>query len=171
MEESSSADTVSEVPQALVNPQREVPALAGPSQGVPLAEMNDEQSLFYENHFRPAFLAGTPIDVGQESGYVRAMGIELASEINSDPDAPKEIRRLLRAYGRPWWEIADTYFLDGDFASGYAVWGRRVPFGLYVNLAPSLGHPRISALTVLYWAGNHLTRRGIRGFEDVMDRL
>lgn len=168
MQDVSAPDPSNKFPQALVHPGVAVPTF-GLAREAPADPV--EQESFYVSHFRPAFIAGAPLDVGKETGYVLRMRAELAGTVGADPTAPRELRRLLRAYGRPSREIAETYFLEGDFAGGYAAWGRRVPLSVYVNLASSLGHPRLNALTVFYWAGNHLTRRGVRGLEDVMDRL
>lgn len=156
------------------------PALVSPGCAVPPATISDApdvepqfdaaQQRFYDEHFRPAFLSGAPIDVGKERGYLTKLRFELAGTIDSSPDAPRVIRRFFRAYG-PSWEIATTYFLEGDFERGFREYERRIPEVIYLNLAASLGHPRLSALTVLRWAEGHVTDRGIRGLGDVMGRL
>ena len=166
----SAVGAPAEYAQALLTPGRAVPAFPG-SEWSGSSPLSVEQQRFHDEQFRPAFLAGEPIDVGINTGYVFEMCSELAGMLGTGPTAPREMRRLLRAYGRPRWEIADTYFLEGDFAAGYAEWGTFVPIPLYVNLAAPLGHPRLIALTVLHWAGNHITKRGVRGLGDVMDRL
>lgn len=155
---------------ALTHPGMPVPptVISGPLSTDP--QLDAVQQRFYDDHFRPAFLSGAPIDVGNAVGYVHKLWFELATGLGSDAEAPREIRRLLQAYG-PSWEVADTYFLEGNFEAGYAEWGVRVPQNLYVNLAATLGHPRLSAVTVLWWSDFHITKRGIRGRGDVMDRL
>lgn len=135
------------------------------------APLSSARRRFFEEHFRPAYFDRAPLDVGADDGYVYQLWMELVQAMPSDVHVAKEIRRLLRTYRYPRWHIADTYYLEGDFAAGFESWGISVNEPLYVNLASAVGHPRLDALTVLYWSGNYITSRGIRGLGDVIQRL
>lgn len=139
--------------------------------------MGDKQRRFFQREFRPAFLAGDPLNVGDESGYVAAMLVDLARRWPEDQSAPGTIRRLAKTYeGRgglvfPKFVIADTYFLEGDFQAGYDAVDDRKPLSWALTLGRVLGHPRLSALTVFRWSENHITSKGLAGFEKILDSL
>lgn len=139
--------------------------------------MGDEQRHFFRHEFRPAFLAGDPLEVGDESGYVAAMLVDLARRWPEDESAPESIRRLAKTYeGRGGlvfsrFVIADTHFLEGDFQAGYDAVGDRKPLRWALSLGRALGHPRLSALTVFWWSENHITSKGLAGFEPILDSL
>lgn len=154
---------------ALTAPTRALPAFA-PLRGAS-GQIGASQARYYSSTFRPAFFAGAPIDVGADSGYVEVLWTELAESIRNGTEQPRTLRRLLRSYGKGRWAIADTYFLEGDFAAGVAEWGRLLPQHLYVNLAPTLGHMPVDPLMVFYWSRNHITPLGIRALDGVMGHL
>lgn len=137
--------------------------------------MNRLQRSFYEKDFRPGFLSNDPVEVGDETRFVTVMFYELADSVDDDPAATEHIRRLVRTYPSgivfPRFIVADTYFLEGDFAAGYEALGRRIPMPTYLNLAGPLHHPRLLPETLFDWSGSHITKRGIRGIDEIFDGL
>jgi hypothetical protein len=81
---------------------------------------------------------------------------------------------LIDAYedaGAPYFAnsaLADFYFLEGDFASGYSALGTQPHPAHHLSLAPHLGHPQLTAGQVLWWAPGGFTQKGRRELGSAM---
>jgi hypothetical protein len=111
---------------AAVSPKapRRVPKFY-PDSGRP--EMNRLQKSFYRRTFLPSLLDGKPVDVQGQTGYGSVLLYELLDERRTNPlEARRTLGNLLSAYRSrdlPSYAesaLADFYFLEGDFAAGYA---------------------------------------------------
>lgn len=67
--------------------------------------------------------------------------------------------------------LADFYYLEGDFASGYAALGNLVDQSTHLSLAPYLGHPRLTYAQVMRWSEGSITTKGIRHYGAIMEAL
>lgn len=138
--------------------------------------LNRLQRSFYLRDFTPGFLAGDPVDVNGQPGYASVMFYELAERIDVDPTVLTEIRRLADTYGEgipnglPYRTVADTYFLEGDFAAGYKAYSHYPKLHLYLALTDHLGHLPVAAIDVFSWMERDPDRR-IANTQEMFDRL
>ena len=109
--------------------------------------MNRLQKSFYRRTFLPSLLAGDPVDVQAQWGYALVLLYDLIEERRTNPtEARLTLESLVSAYRGSYLPLsvqtalADFYFLEGDFASGYAALG--------VWISPS-HHLSLSAQTCL----------------------
>lgn len=146
--------------------------------GLDRPEMNRLQKSFYRRTFLPSLLAGDPVDVQGQSGYGSMLIHELLDERRTNPiGARHTLESLLSAYrsnDRPLYAesaLADFFFLEGDFASGYAALGPWLSPSHHLTLATHLGHPALTAMQVLRWAEYGITRKGIGHYGAILDAL
>lgn len=146
--------------------------------GLERPEMNRLQKSFYRRTFLPSLLAGDPVDVQGQSGYGSMLLYELLDERRTNPiGARRTLESLVSAYrgaDRPLYAesaLADFYFLEGDFASGYAALGDQVSPSHHLTLSAHLGHPPLTAMQVFRWAEYGITRKGIGHLEAIFHAL
>lgn len=159
--------------------KRRVPTFDGSRFG-PLPPMNRLQRSFYTRDFRPGVLERDPVEVDDQPGFALQLREELVRQRASDPVANDHLRFLARAYS-DWRSfpiaretLADTYFFEGDTEGAYRAYDDHLPLGTHLALARTLGFPRLTAATVVWWAGSgKLTRskHGLGSIDAIMDRL
>lgn len=162
---------------AAVNPKtpRRVPKFY-PDSGRP--EMNRLQKSFYRRTFLPSLLAGEPVDVKGQTGYGSVLLYELLDERRTNPlEAGRTLGNLLSAYRSrdlPSYAesaLADFYFLEGDFAAGYAALGIWASPSHHLTLGAHLNHPPLTAMQVLRWGEWRITRKGIGHLDEIVPAL
>jgi hypothetical protein len=141
-------------------------------------EMNRLQKSFYRRTFLPSLLAGDPVDVQGQSGYGSVLVHELLDERRTNPiEARDTLESLVGAYrymDRPYYAestLADFYFLEGDFASGYATLGSQATPSHHLTLSAHLDQPRLTARHVLRWAEYGITQKGLGHLRGIVDAL
>lgn len=143
--------------------------------------MNRLQASFYRRIFRPAFIAGDPVDVGSQEGYGIVMLHELLDQFETDPFGAEDgLRLLMKAYpdtaGASAAEdcLRDVLLLQARWAEAFEL---RMPIwnslSMTLGLAPELGHPRLKPKWVFSWGQGRISRTTIRklDFEDVFGFL
>jgi hypothetical protein len=140
--------------------------------------MNRLQNPFYRRIFLPSLLAGEPVDVQGQSGYALVLLYDLIDERRTNPiEARRTLESLVNAYRG--WDIplhakdalADFYFLEGNFASGYAALGVWISPSHHLSLSSHLDHPRLTAQQIFRWGESRITRKGLRHLEALMNSL
>ncbi|MFC9352877.1 hypothetical protein [Arthrobacter sp. NPDC057013] len=92
-------------------------------------------------------------------------------------EAKRRLERFVRSFdGTPapydaQEVLADFYFLEGDFASGYALLGEQATPSLYLTLAEHLNHPPLTAWQVFKWAEYGITKKGFEHVDVLLDAL
>ncbi|UNK47099.1 hypothetical protein [Arthrobacter sulfonylureivorans] len=140
--------------------------------------MNRLQNSFYRRVFLPSLLAGDPVDVQGQSGYGLVLLYDLLDERRKNPiKARCTLEFLVSSYhdsDLPLYAkdvLADFYFLEGDFAAGYAALGVWISPSHHLSLSAHLGRPRLTAQQVLRWGEWRITRKGLRHTGALMDAL
>lgn len=142
-------------------------------------DLDEEQEAFYSTVFTPAFLRGDRVELGESISY----GFVLFNEVCAQQgyDDLGYLRSLaLRArdfypetalarHATNW--IADTYFLEGDYQSGYDVLAAagNVPLGTYIGVADQLVDSRITGQMAWEWTtAQRLRSYGVAHKEAVL---
>lgn len=141
-------------------------------------EMNRLQKSFYRRTFLPSLLGGDPVDVQENCGYGAMLVHELLDERRTNPIGARDtLESLIGAYrymDRPYYSestLADFYFLEGDFASGYATLGSQATPSHQLTLSANLDQPRLTAWHVLRWAEYGITQKGLGHLRGIVDAL
>lgn len=146
--------------------------------GMDRPEMNRLQKSFYRRTFLPSLRAGDPVNVQGQSGYGEVLLYELLGERRTNPiEARRTLESLVSAYrgaDLPLYAesaLADFYFLEGDFASGYAALGDQVSPSHHLTLSAHLGRPPLTAWQVFKWAEYGITKKGIEHVDAIFPAL
>lgn len=105
-------------------------------------EMNRLQRSFFNRVFRPAVLLGESANVDGQHGYAEVMLYELLDTRAAQPaDAMRHLRNLVEG------------------------------LLMYLQLAPHIGHPRVTPVQVLRWSEYSLTGHGYADMDTVLSEL
>lgn len=134
------------------------------------SDMTDEQRQFYDEVFRPRFLAGDPVPLGRNISYGFVLLYELMRNWGEDPEATLRGLELatsayadskLGQYAGHW--TAEAAFLAGDFRRGLSLLedSGGLSIDMYLSFAAHEGHPRMSIRDALSWSDSE---RGLTSF-------
>lgn len=139
--------------------------------------MNRLQKSFYRHTFLPSLLAGEPVDVQAQWGYALVLLYDLIEERRTNSiKARRTLESLVKAYSGSYLPLsvqtalADFYFLEGDFASGYAALGVWISPSHHLSLAAHID-ARLTARQILRWGEWRITRKGLSHLEGLINAL
>jgi hypothetical protein len=139
--------------------------------------MNRLQKSFYRRTFLPSLLAGEPVDVQGQWGYALVLLYDLIEERRTNPtEARLTLESMVSAYRGSYLPLsvqtalADFYFLEGDFASGYAALGVWISPSHHLSLSAHID-ARLTAQQIVMWGESRITTKGVRHLEALMNAL
>jgi len=145
-------------------------------------DLDEQQAAFYEGSFKPAFIRGSFVDVGNNLSYGYVLMGELVAEHGYENLA--RLREMfvqaadtypgtsLMAHATDW--AADTYFLSGDYQLGYDLLTVRGSIDLptYIGIAEELVDSRVTGQMAWGWTTSaRLQPYGMRHKEAVLTEI
>jgi hypothetical protein len=131
-------------------------------------DLDETQAAFYEAKFKPAFMLGERVEIGESLSYGYVLMGELAAEYGHE-----DLERLravflrmarfypgtsLESFTTRW--AADTYFLEGDHQAGFDLLAAKgwVALETYIGVSEVLVDSRITGLMAWDWTTSERLR-------------
>lgn len=145
-------------------------------------DLDDAQVAFYEGKFKPAFMRGERVEIGESLSYGYVLMGELAAEYGYEDLARLREVFLRMAHFYPGTSLgsfttrwaADTYFLEGDHQAGFDLLATKgwVPLETYIGVSEQLVDSRITGIMAWDWTTtDRLRPYGVKHKDQVLVEL
>lgn len=145
-------------------------------------DLDGAQAAFYEGKFKPAFMRGERVEIGESLSYGYVLMGELAAGYGYEDLARLREVFLRMAHFYPGTSLgsfttgcaADTYFLEGDHQAGFDLLAAKgwVALETYIGVSEELVDSRITGLMAWAWTtSDRLRPYGVKHKDQVLVEL